>query len=225
MQSLRVIWAVFVKDLRVEWRQRETLASMCVFGVLIVFLFNFAFESAREMSLRLLPGMLWVAFAFAGVLGFNRSFASERENSSLEGMILTPADPGAIYLGKLLANLLFLVVAEGVIVFATALWYNFSFLPVLSNFVLVTGLATLGYVAVGTIFGAISANTRMREVMLPVLQFPIAVPAFIGAIEGTTGALRGEPLAVYRDWVNLLVAFCVIFLVLSYLLFEYVVEE
>jgi heme exporter protein B len=225
MQTLRVIWAIFVKDLRIEWRQRETLAAMCVFGVLVVFLFNFAFESAREMSLRLLPGLLWVAFAFSGVLGFNRSFAAERENSSLEGLALAPADPGAIYVGKLLANLLFMVVAEVVIVFAASLWYNFSFIPVLGNFALVTGLGTLGYVAVGTIFGAISANTRMREVMLPVLQFPVVVPVFIASIEGTTGALRGEPLAVYGDWINLLIAFCVIFLVLSYLLFEYVLEE
>lgn len=225
MQSLRVIWAIFVKDLRVEWRHRETLAAMCVFGVLVVFLFNFAFESAREMSLRLLPGLLWVAFAFAGVIGLNRSFAAERENAGLEGLTLTPADPGALYLGKLLANLLFMVVAEVVIVFAASLWYNFSFIPVLGPFALVTGLGTLGYMAVGTIFGAVTANTRMREVMLPVLQFPAVVPAFIAGIEGTTGALRGEPLAVYADWVNLLIAFCVIFLVLSYLLFEYVLEE
>jgi heme exporter protein B len=225
MRTLRVIWAIFVKDLRVEWRHRETLAAMCVFGVLVVFLFNFAFESAREMSLRLLPGLLWVAFAFSGVIGFNRSFAAERENASLEGLALTPADPGALYVGKLLANLLFMGVAEVVIVFATSLWYNFSFVPVLGHFALVTGLGTLGYVAVGTIFGAVAANTRMREVMLPVLQFPVAVPAFIAAIEGTTGALRGEPLAVYADWVKLLVGFCIIFLVLSYLLFEYVLEE
>ena len=134
MQTLRVIWAIFAKDLRIEWRQRETLAAMCVFGVLVVLLFNFAFESAREMSLRLLPGLLWVAFAFSGVLGFNRSFAAERENSSLEGLALAPVDAGAIYLGKLLANLLFMVVAEVVIVFAASLWYNFSFIPVLGNF-------------------------------------------------------------------------------------------
>ena len=225
MRTLRIIWAIFVKDLRVEWRHRETLAAMCVFGVLVVFLFNFAFETAREMSLRLLPGLLWVAFAFAGVLGFNRSFAAERENSSLEGLALSPADPGAIYLGKLLSNLLFMAVAEVVIVFAASLWYNFSFIPVLGRFALVTFLGTLGYAAVGTIFSAVSANTRMREVMLPVLQFPVAVPAFIASIEATTGALRGEPLAVYGSWINLLVAFCIIFLVLSYLLFEYVLEE
>jgi len=225
MRNLRVIWAIFAKDLRLEWRHRETLASMCVFGLLVVFIFNFAFESAREESLRLLPGLLWIAFAFAGILGFNRSFAAERENASLEGLTLAPIDPGAIYLGKLLANLLFLGIAEAVIVFAASLWYNFSFIPSLGKFSLIVLLGTVGYASVGTIFGAISANTRMREVMLPVLQFPVAVPLFIGAIEATTGALRGEPFSLYASWVNLLVAFCVVFLVLSYLLFEYVLEE
>lgn len=225
MHNQRIIWAIFVKDLRLEWRHRETLASMCVFGLLVVFLFNFAFEPAREETLRLLPGLLWIAFAFAGILGFNRSFAAERENASLEGLTLAPVDPGTIYLGKMLANLLFLGIAEAVIVFAASLWYNFSFLPVLGRFVLVVFLGTLGYVAVGTTFGAVSANTRMREVMLPVLQFPVAVPVFIGAIEATTGVLRGEPLGVYASWVNLLAGFCVVFLVLSYLLFEYVLEE
>ncbi len=225
MQTLRIIWAIFVKDLRVEWRHRETVASMCVFGILVVFLFNFAFESAREVTLRLLPGLLWVAFAFAGILGFNRSFAAERENASLEGLALAPVDPGAIYLGKMLANLLFLAIAEVVIVFAASLWYNLSFFPILGRFMLVAFLGTLGYVATGTIFGAVSANTRMREVMLPVLQFPVAVPAFIAAIEATAGVLRGEPLSVYASWVSLLAGFCIIFLVLSYLLFEYVLEE
>ena len=225
MQNLRIIWTIFVKDLRLEWRHRETLASMCVFGLLVVFLFNFAFESAREVTLRLLPGLLWIAIAFAGILGFNRSFAAERENASLEGLTLAPIDPGAIYVGKMLANFLFLAIAEVVIVFAASLWYNFSFIPILRRFVLVAFLGTLGYVAVGTIFGAVSANTRMREVMLPVLQFPVAVPVFIAAIEATTGALRGEPISVYASWINLLAGFCVIFLVLSYLLFEYVLEE
>jgi heme exporter protein B len=214
-----------VKDLKVEWRHRETLVSMCVFGVLVVFLFNFAFEPARAESLRLLPGLLWVAFAFAGILGFNRSFALERENGCLEGLALAPVDAGAIYLGKMLANLAFLLSAEAVIVFAVSLWYNFSFLPVLEAFGLVAFLGTVGYTAVGTIFGAVAANTRMREVMLPVLQFPVAVPVFIGAINSTTGALRGEPLEVYAAGVRLLVIFAVVFVVLSYLLFEHVLEE
>ena len=225
MQSLRIIAAVFVKDLRLEWRNRETLASVCVFGILVVFLFNFAFEPGREESLRQLPGLLWVAFAFAGVLCFNRSFALERENACLEGMALAPVDPGLIYLGKMLANLIFLGIAEGVIVFAASLWYNFSFLPSLRWFAPITFLGTVGYVSVGTTFGAIAANLHMREVMLPVLQFPVAVPVLIAGIEATTGALKGDPPSDYANWMKLTASFAVVFIVLSYLLFEYVLEE
>lgn len=225
MQTLKIIGVIFAKDLRVEWRHRETLGSMCVFGLLVVFLFNFAFEPTRQESLRLIPGMLWIAFAFAGVLGFNRSFAAERENECLEGLALAPVDPGAIYLGKMLANLVFLGVAEVVVVFATSLWYNFSFLPSLGWFVATTFLGTLGYVAVGTIFGAVAANTRMREVMLPALLFPVSVPVFIGGIEATTGILRGPEPGEFSSGVKLLVIFSVVFLVLSYLLFEYVLED
>jgi heme exporter protein B len=225
MHTLRVIAAIFMKDLRIEWRHRETLASMCIFGILVVFLFNFAFEPGREETLRLLPGLLWVAFAFAGVLGFNRSFAAERENAGLEGMRLAPIDPGAIYVGKMLVNLVFLGIAEVVVVFAASLWYNFSFLPALGGFALITFFCTLGYVAAGTTFAAVAANTRMREVMLPVLQFPVAVPVFIAGVEGTTGALKGDPLSDYAGWIKLAAAFSIIFTVLSYLLFEYVLEE
>jgi heme exporter protein B len=225
MHQARIIWTVFAKDVRVEWRNRETLALMCVFGLLLVFLFNFTLETTHEEALRTLPVVLWVTFAFVGVLGFNRSFAAERENSCLEGMMLTPADPGAIYLGKMLANFLFLAVAELVVVIAASLWYNFSFVPPLRWFLLTAFLGTLGYVAVGTIFGAIAANTRMREVMLPVLQFPVAVPIFVGAIEATNGVLRGAPPSEFANWLKLLASFSVVFVVLSYLLFEYVLEE
>jgi len=225
MPTLRVVTTIFVKDLRVEWRHRETLVSMCVFGVLVVFLFNFAFEPAREETLRLLPGLLWIAFAFAGVLGFNRSFAAERENAGLEGIRLAPVEPGAIYLGKMLANLFFMAIAEVVVVFAASLWYNFSFLPSLGWFALTTFFCTLGYVGIGTTFAAVAANTRMREVMLPVLQFPVAVPVFIAGVEATTGALKGDPVGDYAGWIRLAAAFSVILVVLSYLLFEYVLEE
>jgi len=225
MSTLRVIWTIFVKDLRVEWRHRETLPSMCIFGILVVFLFNFAFEPAREETLRLLPGLLWISFAFAGILGFNRAFALERENSGLEGMLLAPVDPGAIYLGKMLAILFFMGIAEVIVVFAASLWYNFSFIPALANFALITFLCTLGYVAVGTTFGAVASNTRMREVMLPVLQFPVAVPVFIAAVEASSRALRGDPRGDFASWINLAAGFSVVFVVLSYLLFEYVLEE
>ncbi|MGH9445029.1 MAG: heme exporter protein CcmB, partial [Terriglobia bacterium] len=211
MRPLDIIWTLFRKDLRVEWRQRETLASICVFGVLVVLLFNFAFTPTGEESLRLLPGVLWIAFAFAGILGFNRSFAAERQNACLDGLRLAPIDPGLIYLAKMLASLVFLAVAEVVIIFATALWYNFSFIPSIKWFVAIVFLGTLGYVGVGVTFGAVAANTHMREVMLPVLQFPVIVPIFIAAIEATSSALRGEPSGQFASWVRLLIVFSVIF--------------
>lgn len=225
MRSLSIIWTLFRKDLRIEWRQRETLAAVCVFGVLVVFLFDFAFQPAGEESLRLIPGVLWIAFAFAGILGFNRAFAAERENSCLEGLRLAPIDPGLIYLAKVLANLVFLAVAEAVIVFTVSLWYNFSFLPSLGWFACIVFFGTAGYVAVGIVFGGVASNTRMREVMLPLLQFPVIIPIFIGAIEATGSALRREPQSAFLSWLKLLVAFSVIFIVLSFLLFEYVLEE
>ncbi len=224
MYTLKVIWTIFVKDLRVEWRNRETLASMCVFGLLVVFLFNFAFQTAREETLRLLPGLLWIAFAFAGILGFNRSFAAERENACLEGLILAPIDPSAIFLGKMLANLFFLGIAEVVVVFAASLWYNFSFVPSLKPFALIAFAGTLGYAALGTIFGAIAANTRMREVMLPVLQFPVAFWVLILAIDATSDALRAEGTGGYAGVLRV-AGVSVVFVVASYLLFEYVLEE
>lgn len=225
MHSLTVIWAIFVKDLRVEWRSRETLVPMCVFGLLVVFLFNFAFETAHEETLRLLPGLLWIAFAFSGILGFNRSFAAERENSCLEGMTLAPVDPSAIFIGKLLANLVFLGVTEAVVVFAAAVWYNFSFLPALGGLVPILLLGTLGYAALGTIFGAVAANTRMREVMLPVLQFPVAFWVLILAVDATSDALRGASRAELNGGLFRVGGVSIIYAVVSFLLFEYVLEE
>jgi heme exporter protein B len=225
VRSIEIIWTLFRKDLRVEWRQRETLASVCLFGVLVVLLFHFGFSPSGEESLRLLPGLLWIAFAFAGILGFNRSFAAERQNACLDGLRLAPIDPGLIYLAKLIASFVFLGIAEAVIIFAVALWYDFSFLPSIKWFVPIVALGTFGYVAVGVTFGAVAANTRMREVMLPVLQFPVIIPIFIAAIEATTAALRGDSPGQFSSWVRLLVVFGVIFATLSFILFEYVLEE
>jgi len=225
MRSLNVIWAVFVKDLRVEWRSRETLAPMCVFGLLVVFLFNFAFETAHEETLRLLPGLLWIAFAFSGILGFNRSFAAERENGCMEGMALAPVDPSAIFVGKLLGNLVFLGVTEAVIVFAAAIWYNFSFLPSLVWLFLILFFGTLGYAALGTIFGAIAANTRMREVMLPVLQFPVSFWILILSVDATSDVLRNSASSEISQGLFRVAGISIIFAAVSFLLFEYVLEE
>lgn len=225
MGALSVVWTIFAKDLRVEWRSRETLAPMCVFGLLVVFLFNFSFGVGREETLRMLPGLLWIAFAFSGILGFNRSFATERENSCLEGLTLTPIDPSAIFAGKLLANLTFLGVTEAFVVFAAALWYNFSFVPALGPFAAIVFFGTLGYAALGTIFGAVAANTRMREVMLPVLQFPVAFWILVLASDASSDALRGASGQEVRAGIERVAGVSLVFTVAAFLLFEYVLEE
>ena len=222
---LEKIAAVFFKDLKLEWRSRETLVTVCLFSVVIVFIFNFGFEPTRQETLRLLPGLLWVAFSFSGVWVCNRSFTMEKENNCLEAIVLASMDPGVIYLGKVLANLLFILAAEIVVLFLSVIWYNLPFGSINGWLLLVVFLGTLGYVAVGTLFAAIAVNTRMREVMLPILHFPVAVPVFIAAMEATSGALRGQPVSEYLGWIRLLISFSIIFTTASYLLFRYVVEE
>jgi heme exporter protein B len=222
---VNAVWTIFVKDLRVEWRNRETAVSMCVFGILVIFLFNFSFNVGREESLRMLPGLLWIAVAFAGILGFNRSFAAERENGCIEALTLAPIDPSAIFTGKLLANLVFLGVAEAVMVFVAALWYNFSFIPALGPFVTIMALGSLGYAALGTIFGAVAANTRMREVMLPVLQFPVAFWILVLSIDATSNALGGADPSMLRAGMLRVGGVSLVYAVTAFLLFEYVLEE
>ena len=221
------IATIFMKDLRLEWRRREALVTICLFSVLIVFIFmlNFGLNPGREETFRLLPGLLWVAFAFSGVWGCNRSFASEKENGCIDAVILTPMDPGILYLGKMLANLLFILGAELVVVLVSVIWFNLPSKSLNGWLFLSIFLGTLAYVAVGTLFAAIAVNTRMREVMLPIFHFPVAVPVFIYAVEATSGALRGQPVKEFSYELQMLVSIGIIFTVVSYMLFEFVTEE
>lgn len=221
------IAAIFLKDLKLEWRRREALVTICLFSILIVFIFtlNFGLDPSREETFRLLPGLLWVAFAFSGVWGCNRSFATEKENGCLEAIILTPMDPGVIYLGKVLANLLFILGSELVVVLVTVIWFNLPLKSLNGWLFLSIFLGTLGYVAIGTLFAAIAVNTRMREVMFPIFHFPVAVPIFIYAVAATSGALRGQPVREFSFALQMLVSIAIVFTVVSYMFFEFVTEE
>src|SRR5581483_2402415 len=217
------LYAIIAKELAVEWRTRETLSAMLVFGLLVLVVFNFAFELQGVDITVLGPGILWVAFSFSGILGLGRSFAAERDRGSLEGMLLAPVDRGAIFLGKAFANLVFILVMEAVTLPLFIILFNvpFEWFP-LVGYIL---LGTVGFAAVGTLLSAIAASTRMREVMLPVLLFPILVPLLVAAVKITQGALQKLPFSDYQGWFNLLVAYDVIFVVVSFLLFEFVVDE
>ena len=211
------------KDILLELRTKEIITSMLVFAVLAVIIFNFAFDPTPAVLALVVPGILWVAFTFAGILGFNRSFILEKDRGSLDGLLLCPVSRDVIYLGKLAGTFLFMLAMEALLFPIFAVLYNVSlWIP---GLFLVTALATLGFATVGTLFSAMAVNTRSREIMLPLLLLPVIVPVIIAAVEATAALLGGATLADLGRWWTLLLAFDVIFLVISSFLFGAVLEE
>lgn len=218
---LNITW----KDLILEVRTREIVASVLVFSLLVVVVFSFALNSVPD-SVRddMVPGVLWVAISFAGVLAMTRAFVLEKEKGSIQGLLLAPVSRDAIYFGKMLASLIFLLVVEAAFLPIFAILFNFThFSPYL---IVVLLLATLGFVAVGTLFSAIAVNTRSREVMLPVLFLPIVSPVIIAAVESSS-ALVGTGVAGVSPWrwMALIGVFDLVFLVGCPWVFGLVLEE
>ncbi|HEX6512966.1 MAG TPA: heme exporter protein CcmB [Chloroflexota bacterium] len=213
--------ALLWKDLVTEWRQRELVVSLIVFSLLVLLVFDFAFDLRQTELPAAAPGMLWVTFIFAGVLSFNRAFAVEQDRGTWEGLLLAPIDRGALYLAKLLASLVFMLATEAVTLAVFSAFFN---LPVDLPRLAATVLAgTLGFATVGTLFASMSANTRAREVFLPVLLFPVSVPVIIGSVKATAAAF-GQDVGG-APWLGLILAFDAIFLAVSFAVFEFVVEE
>lgn len=222
MGFLRKVLAVLWKDVRAEIRTKDIFSAMFVFALLSVVIFQFAFDLRIDNVRQVVPGVLWVSITFAGVLGLNRSFVLEKDKGSLEGLLLTPVDRGAIYLGKMLANLVFIVVVEVFIIPLSSVFFN---VPLwLPEILLVVVLGTIGFAAVGTVFSAMSVNTRAREVLLPILLLPVIVPVLIAGVRVTGGILDGESLGDLSNWLQLLIAFDVLYLAASFLTFDVVVE-
>ena len=222
-EFLGPVLAVAWKDILLEIRTRDIVVSVLVFSLLVVVVFNFALDVKPSLVEELAPGILWVAFAFAGVLAMNRAFVLEKDRGSLDGLLLTPVSRDAIYFGKMLGTFLFMVVVEVFFLPVFAVLFNFSvFSP---GLVLTILLATLGFAAVGTLFSAIAVHTRSREIMLPVLFLPVIMPVIIGAVESSS-ALIGDGSFVSVDrWLGLIAAFDIVFLVTCPWVFGLVMEE
>ena len=218
---MRQLGALLWKDLATEWRRRETLISLMVFSLLVLLVFDFAFDLERSELPAAAPGILWVTFIFAGVLSFTRAFAVERDRGTWEGLLLAPIDRGAIYLAKLLASLLFMLAVEAVTLALFGVFFDVPVDP--ARLAAVVPAGTLGFATVGTLFAAMSANTRAREVFLPVLLFPVSVPVIIGSVKATALAFGG-PQDGY-PWLGLILAFDAIFLAVSFAVFEFVIED
>jgi len=225
MGALSAVRLLVWKDLLLELRTKEILTAMAVFALLAAVVFNFAFYPSPAQAAALLPGMLWVTLAFAATLGLSRSFVLEREQQCLEALRLFPVDRSLIYLGKAAANLLFLLLVAVLILPAMAALSGIALGSRLLPLAAVLLLGGVGLVAVGTIFSAMSVHTRIREVLLPVLLFPIASPVLIAGVKATAGILAGWPLRAVLPGLRILAAFDLVFVVLGYLLFEFLLEE
>ncbi|MBI1727217.1 MAG: heme exporter protein CcmB [Candidatus Rokubacteria bacterium] len=221
---VRRAWMVVWKDVLAERRSKESLNALVFFSLLLLFVFQFALGPERARVEAALPGLLWLGFILSGLLAFGRAFLIERENDCWEGLVLTPGDKSAIYLGKLAGNVLVMIVVEVVLLVLFAVFFAIDFTPFLLGLAAVLALGTLGLASVGTLFGAVTAQMRARELLFPVLLLPAVVPVLLASVSATQTVLAGEPLAEAAAWLKLLAAADLVYLVVGVLTFEFVLE-
>ncbi len=220
---LRTALAIFRKDVMVEARTRETISGVLVFALVVAFVFKFTFDPAPRVIALIGPGIAWVAYVFAGIVGMSRTFVFERDRGTLEALLLAPVPREAIYLGKLAGAFTIMIVVEAAMLPVFVVLHDLSFFSL--PFVATAVLATLGLAAVGTLFSAIAVHTRARELLLPVLFLPVALPIIIAAVASTSLLLEGGGWRAIEEWLRLMLAFDIAFLVLSSWAFEFVLEE
>jgi heme exporter protein B len=225
--TLRDFWramrAIIWKDLAAELRSRELVSAMLVFALLVIFIFNFALELDAKTRATVTSGVLWVTFAFAGTLGLNRSMAMEKDRGCLDGLLLAPVDRSAIYFGKTAGNLIFMLLVEIIVLPVYSILYNTNlFNP---GLLLVILLGSIGYVVVGTLLSSMAVQTRTRDVLLPILLFPVVLPIFIASVKASSGFLQNIEMAEIWPWLNLLIVYDLIFTAVAWMTFDYIVEE
>jgi heme exporter protein B len=219
-RALIVLW----KDALVERRAKEALNALVFFAVVLLFVFQFALGPDRDRLVALLPGLLWLGIILSGLLALGRSFLIERENDCWEGLLVAPGDKSAIYLGKLTGNLALMFTVEALLLVLFTVFFNLDLTRVLPALLAVVALATVGLAALGTLFAAMTADLRARELLFPVLLLPLEVPVLLGAVRATEAVLAGEGLGPSAHWLALLGAADLIYVVVGFLTFEFVVE-
>ena len=224
MTFVRRTWAVVWKDVLVERRSKETVNAVLFFSVLLIFVFEFTLGGDRERLVAVLPGLLWLGVLLAALLGLGRSFVLERENDCWEALLLTPGDKSAVYVGKLVANLLLMALVEMIVLTLFTLFMNVEIGRAMPGLLLVLGLGSLGIAAVGTLFGAMTAHVRARELLFPVLLLPVLIPVVLAIVKSTEALLGGEPLGHVAHWLKLLVAADVIYVAAGLLTFDVLLE-
>lgn len=212
------------KEVKSELRAREMISAMLVFSLLVVAVFGFALPSDKQLIGQVFPGILWVTLTFAGILGLNRSFVSEKQNDCIYGLMLCPVDRSSIYCAKTIMNLLLMAVVELITVPLFFVMFNYPGPPQLGMFLFVLFVGTYGFMAVGTFLSALAANTRSSEVLLPILMIPMIIPVLISAVQATKIIFADGAFSDMKVFINLLIVFAVVFTVVPVLLFDYLLE-
>ncbi len=222
---LNQIAAIVWKDFVTELKTRELLSAMFIFALLVILIFIFSINLSIVKASEVGPGILWVAFLFAGTIGLNRSFMLEKENGCLMGLMLVPPDRTTIYFGKLISNLIFLSIMELFILPLFMIFFNIDLLSHLGPLLVVVFLGTLGFCALGTLLSSLSANLKTREIMLPILLYPLLIPIIIGAVRMTGQILDGTELADMMKWIGLTASFDIIYIGVSIMTIDHILEE
>ena len=219
----KATFAIVQKDLAAEFRSFELVSAMLVFSLLVIIIFNFALELDVKVRQSVTAGVLWTTFAFAGTLGLNRSMSTEKDRGCMDGLLLAPVDRSAIYFGKAISNLAFMLIVEAIVLPVYSLLYNVN----LFRFDLlgVILLGSIGYTAVGTLLSAMSVQTRTREILLPILLFPVAIPVLLASVKASGGLLAGAEFAEVLTPLNILVVYDIVFIAVAFMVFDFVVEE
>ncbi len=220
MGFLRAAVTVTLKDLRVELRNKDVINAALSFALVILLLFSFTFDPTGEETRAMSGGLLWLVFTFAGILVLNRSFAHETVNDCLDGLLAAPVPGAAVFLGKVLTNMALLLPLEVISLAVFGIFYNVPWVAIFPWLLLIFVLGTWGFTVIGTVFSALTVNVRLRELMLPLLVFPITVPALMAAVSLTTALFTGQPLGPEMVWLRLLGAFDLIFTLLGLALVE-----
>ncbi len=213
------------KDLAIEFRTRTAFFSALVFSLLGIVIFYFAWDPTAVPAADLAPGVLWVIFTFSGLLGLQRSFGVEQADRAIDGLLAAPVARESIYLGKAMANLVFVAGVQAIAIPAVALFYNMPFGESALALAAIALMAAVGLVAVGTLFSAMAVNTRLAELLLPVLSLPFFVPIVMPAAQATARLLSGRPVEEAASWLKTLVAFDIVFVTACMLAFPYTLEE
>jgi heme exporter protein B len=217
-----IVRATLAKDLRLEWRSKDAINSMLFFALLIVVIFSFSFDPLAEESRRIAGGLIWVAFLFAAVTALNQTWARELRHQVLDAYRISPAPANSLFIAKALGNFIFVGVLEALMTPLFIVFYNLRSVGPAWELIPVAGLGTWALVVNGTFFAAISLRTRSREVMLPLLLFPISIPALLAMVSATTNILTAENSA--RFWIVFLATYDVVFTCVGLLLFELVLD-